>query len=68
MAGYDWRERGPCRRCWCAESRHCHYRDGEDCGTCGKALCPSYQPPHQPSVLPLAWLLVALVVLVALFT
>jgi hypothetical protein len=30
--------------CGHPEDRHEHYRGGTDCGTCGPALCPHYQP------------------------
>lgn len=30
--------------CGCPEERHQHWRAGTDCGYCGFALCPIYQP------------------------
>lgn len=36
----------PAEPCVCGHPKeaHEHYRDGFDCGTCGKAVCPSYRP------------------------
>jgi hypothetical protein len=41
-------DRGPCRRvgCGCIEQRHWHHRPGDDCGTCGRLVCPGYRPPR----------------------
>ncbi len=37
----------PCRRkvCGHAAERHLHFRDGEDCGQCGRDRCPDYLGP-----------------------
>lgn len=34
-----------CRRCGHPRERHEHYRAGDDCGTCGRAVCPAYVGP-----------------------
>ena len=35
----------PCLRCGCDADAHQHLRDGTDCGTCGRAVCPSWLGP-----------------------
>lgn len=32
-----------CVRCHHPWEVHQHWRDGEDCGTCGRDLCPTYR-------------------------
>lgn len=31
-----------CQRCGCDRLRHVHYRGGDDCGTCGRLICPYF--------------------------
>jgi len=50
--------------CLCGHGwdRHAHYRSGDDCGACGKTLCPAYRPAHPAaSVWVAVWILAALV-------
>ncbi len=32
-----------CLRCGCEPEVHQHFRDGDDCGRCGREVCPSYR-------------------------
>ena len=32
-----------CRTCGCPQQRHEHYRNGTDCGSCGRAVCPRFR-------------------------
>lgn len=27
---------------------HQHFRDNDDCGLCGRPVCPTYRAPHVP--------------------
>jgi hypothetical protein len=52
--------------CGCPETRHEHFRDGTDCGTCGYPTCPYYRPVETyRDRLVVDLLVVALIVLVA---
>jgi hypothetical protein len=33
-------------RCGHVVEVHVHYRIGEDCGTCGRKVCPFWSPPR----------------------
>jgi hypothetical protein len=52
--------RWPLRRapwCWCGHEReyHRHYRNGTDCGTCGRAVCPRFRGPLVRRAAVLRW-------------
>jgi hypothetical protein len=32
-------------RCGHPQDLHDHYRPAQDCGFCGRAICPEYRPP-----------------------
>lgn len=36
----------PVCRCGHPRDIHLHYRDGTDCGRCGRDVCPTYRRPH----------------------
>lgn len=40
------KQTAPCR-CGHQYSNHEHYRAGDDCGTCGRATCPTYRPERR---------------------
>jgi hypothetical protein len=55
-----------CTRCGHPRDAHTHYRDGTDCGTCGRLACPSYRRPGRRR--DTAWQLAGIVAAVLLGT
>ncbi len=41
-------EQPPCV-CGCVHDTHLHYRDGLDCGRCGRTACPTYRAAPVPA-------------------